>query len=87
MNSDSGMLYSIVLKLVPTREATVRATMGHQAHAAFLLTVRESDPALAEVLHTPNMPVRNAHLSGRFYRLKDGTLLPLGMRFGVERLR
>ena len=58
MNSDSGMLYSIVLKLVPTREATVRATVGHQAHAAFLRTVRESDPALAEVLHTPNMPAR-----------------------------
>jgi CRISPR-associated endoribonuclease Cas6 len=51
-------LYSIVLKLVPTREAEVRATVGRQAHAAFLRTVRESDPALAEVLHLPNMPGR-----------------------------
>jgi CRISPR-associated endoribonuclease Cas6 len=52
------MLYSTVLKLVPTRETTVRATMGHQAHAAFLRTVEESDPALADVLHLPNLPAR-----------------------------
>jgi CRISPR-associated endoribonuclease Cas6 len=51
-------LYAIVLKLVPTHETTVRATVGHQAHAAFLRTVRESDAALAEVLHWPNMPAR-----------------------------
>jgi CRISPR-associated endoribonuclease Cas6 len=58
MNSHSEMLYSIVVTLTPTRETTVRATMGHQAHAAFLRTVRESDPALAEVLHLPYMPIR-----------------------------
>ncbi len=57
MSSSNG-LYSIILKLTPTREATVRATMGHQAHAAFLKTVRESDAALAEVLHLPDMPAR-----------------------------
>jgi len=51
-------LYSIVLILTPTREADVRATMGDQVHAAFLRTVRESDPALAEVLHTPDLPLR-----------------------------
>ena len=50
--------YSIVVTLTPTRETTVRATMGRQAHAAFLKTVRESDEALAEVLHLPDMPVR-----------------------------
>ena len=55
---NANMLYSIVLVLTPTREATVRATMGHQAHAAFLRTVEESDPALAEVLHMPNLPSR-----------------------------
>jgi CRISPR-associated endoribonuclease Cas6 len=58
MDSNDEMLYSIVLKLTPTRETTVRATMGHQAHAAFLRTVKESDPALAEVLHLPNLPAR-----------------------------
>ena len=51
-------LYSIVLTLTPTREATVRATMGHQVHAAFLRTVEESDAALAEVLHMPNLPAK-----------------------------
>lgn len=51
-------IYSIVLKLTPTREARVRATMGDQAHAAFLRTVRESDPALADVLHAPHLPLR-----------------------------
>ena len=51
-------LYSIVLTLVPTREVSVRATMGHQVHAAFLRTVEESDPALAEVLHMPNLPAK-----------------------------
>lgn len=30
--------------------------------------------------------VLNAVLSGRFYRLLDGTMLPVGMRFGVEGL-
>ncbi len=56
--NDHISLYSIVLVLTPTRETTVRATMGHQVHAAFLRTVRESDPALAEVLHAPNLPSR-----------------------------
>jgi len=58
MNCDTEMLYSIILKLTPTREVTIGATMGHQAHAAFLRTVRESDPALAEVLHLPNLLTR-----------------------------
>jgi len=58
MQSRSDTLHSIVLTLTPTRPVAVRATMGHQAHAAFLKTVRESDPALAETLHVPNMPIR-----------------------------
>lgn len=58
MSTQEHMLYSIVLTLAPTRETTVRATVGHQAHAAFLQTVREADPALADVLHMPNMPLR-----------------------------
>ena len=66
MNSDEGpvlstvegLLNSIILKLTPTCEVTIGATMGHQVHAAFLRTMRESDPALAEVLHLPNLPAR-----------------------------
>ena len=44
---NQDMLYSIVVTLAPMRETTVYATMGHQVQAAFLKTVRESDPALA----------------------------------------
>ena len=58
MNSDQGTIYSLAVRLTPTRTATVRATLGHQAHAAFLRVVREADPALAEVLHTPLLPMR-----------------------------
>jgi len=59
MRADNhGTLYSIVLVLTPTRQATIRATVGHQAHAAFLRTVREADAALAEVLHHPDLPMR-----------------------------
>ena len=41
------MLYYIVIALTSTREATVQATMGHQAHAAFLHTVEDAGTALA----------------------------------------
>jgi CRISPR-associated endoribonuclease Cas6 len=58
MNSDPGFLYSIVLRLHPLRETTIAATMGHQAHAAFLATVRRADRALAEVLHNAPLPVK-----------------------------
>jgi hypothetical protein len=30
--------------------------------------------------------MRNAWLSGRFYQAVDGVWLPVGMRFGVEKL-
>ena len=53
-----GALYSLVLSLAPVREATVSATAGHQAHAAFLKTMQEADAALAEALHAPNMSNR-----------------------------
>jgi CRISPR-associated endoribonuclease Cas6 len=58
MNTNGSSLYSLVLTLTPIREATVSATAGHQAHAAFLKTVQEADAALAEALHTPNTPNR-----------------------------
>lgn len=58
IDSPDAMLYSIVLTLVPTRKVTIRATMGHQVHAAFLRTVSETDPVLAEMLHLPQMPFR-----------------------------
>ena len=40
-----------------------------------------------DLISVPPTPlVRNAWLSGRFFRLADGTYLPIGMRFGVEGL-
>lgn len=51
-------LYSLVLVLVPTSAATIPATMGHQAHAAFLGAIRTVDAALSAALHAPGAPVR-----------------------------
>lgn len=53
-----GGLYSLVLVLAPTVEATLGATMGHQAHAAFLDAIRVADPALSATLHASGVPVR-----------------------------
>ena len=44
-------------------------------------------PRSFDLISVPPTPlVRNAWLSGRFYRLADGAILPVGMRFGMERL-
>ncbi len=51
-------IYSIVLNLRPECPGTIRATMGHQAHSAFLRTIKQADPALAEALHAPGQSVR-----------------------------
>ena len=79
MNANEDALYSIVLRLTPTRRASVRATMGHQAHAAFLRTVEESDPALADVLHMPDMPTRPFTVS-----MLNGTPPPEGGRLHLS---
>jgi CRISPR-associated protein Csc1 len=43
--------------------------------------------SIFDLINIPPTPlVRNAHLSGKFYKLKDRSLLPVGMRFGVEAL-
>ena len=57
----------------------------------FLLNPADLSPEMPatifNLISVPPTPlVRNARLSGRFYRLQDGTLLPVGMRFGVENL-
>ena len=45
------MPISTLISLVPETDVTLRPTMGHHAHAAFLAILRESDPNLAETLH------------------------------------
>jgi CRISPR-associated protein Csc1 len=57
----------------------------------FLLNPADLAPGIKftvfDLISVPPTPlVRNAHLSGQFYRLQDGTLLPAGMRFGVDGL-
>ena len=56
--TDESPIYSIALHLRPEREGTIRATMGHQVHSAFLKTIERADKALAEVLHHPSLPMR-----------------------------
>lgn len=45
------MPISTLISLIPETDVTLRPTMGHHAHAAFLAIIRESDPDLAERLH------------------------------------
>ena len=46
------MPISTLISLIPDTDVTLRPTMGHHAHAAFLAILRENDPELAETLHT-----------------------------------
>src|SRR5436305_5884259 len=49
-----GDLFSLLLRLHPTAPGYVSPSSGAQVQAAFLDLIRQSDPALAEWLHTPN---------------------------------
>jgi len=71
----------------------VQATETDEAGVAVPFLLNPADlpadtvMAMFDLISVPPTPlVRNAHLSGRFYRLNDGTMLPRGMRFGTERL-
>ncbi len=47
----------------------------------------DMQPRTFDLVSVPPTPLmRNAWLSGRFHRLADGAWLPVGMRFGVEKL-
>jgi CRISPR-associated protein Csc1 len=47
----------------------------------------DMQPRTFDLVSVPPTPLmRNAWLSGRFHRLADGGWLPVGMRFGVEKL-
>ena len=50
-------------------------------------SVLRFSPKGARLTSAPPMPlVRTVCLSEQFYWMKDGMLLPVGMRFGVESL-
>lgn len=57
-------LYALVVRLIAEKDGTLRATVGHLAHAAFLDILRQVDPDVSQALHD---------LSGR----KPFTLSPL----------
>ena len=45
------MPISTVIHLIPPEDVTLRPTMGHHAHAAFLSLLRMSNPEKAEEIH------------------------------------
>ena len=45
------MPISTLISLIPETDVTLRPTMGHHAHAAFLAIMRKSNPEIAEKLH------------------------------------
>ena len=45
------MPISTLISLIPETDVTLRPTMGHHAHAAFLAILRKSNPEIAEKLH------------------------------------
>ena len=45
------MPISTLLSLIPETDVTLRPTMGHHAHAAFLALLRKNNPDIAEKLH------------------------------------
>jgi CRISPR-associated endoribonuclease Cas6 len=58
VNMPGNTLHALVLTITPVEEVEIRATMGHQVHAAFLKTIQQVDAALAEVLHMPELTQR-----------------------------
>ena len=76
---------------VESRELEYRETEAEDLSVSFLLNPAdlgaETDMKLYDLVAVPPTPlVKNALLSGPFYRLNDGTMLPAGMRFGVGEL-
>ena len=47
------MPISTLLSLIPETDVTLRPTMGHHAHAAFLSILKESNPEVAAAVHAP----------------------------------
>lgn len=45
------MPISTQISLIPETDVTLRPTMGHYAHAAFLAILRKSDPEIARAVH------------------------------------
>lgn len=76
---------------VSSREVTYRDENIEHQLVPFLLNPADLGPHtklhLYDLVTVPPTPlVKNAQMSGQFYRLEDGTHLPAGMRFDIEEL-
>lgn len=74
---------------VDVSEVTYEEVMANDQHVTFLLNPADvpSDMQMRffDLVNVPPMPlVRNAVLSGQFYRLSKDEWLPMGMRFNVD---
>ena len=75
------MPISTVIHLIPPEDITLRPTMGHHAHAAFLSLLRMSNPEKAEEIHatsrqkpfTVSPLIGNGERRGNFLRIRAGT--------------
>jgi len=76
---------------VDAEEQRYEVVEAQGVRVPFLLNPADLPPdvrlELFDLISVPPTPlVRNAMLSGRFYWMADDTMLPVGMRFGVEGL-
>ena len=75
------MPISAVIHLIPPEDITLRPTMGHHAHAAFLSLLRTGDPAKAAEVHaasrqkpfTVSPLIGKGERRGNFLRIRAGT--------------
>ena len=75
------MPISTVIYLIPPEDITLRPTMGHHAHAAFLSLLRMSNPEKAEEIHaasgqkpfTVSPLIGDGVRRGNFLRIRAGT--------------
>ena len=76
------MPISTVLHLIPPEDVTLRLTMGHHAHAAFLSLLRTGNPKKAEEVHAASSqkPFTVSPLIGKGERRRDF----LRIRAGTE---
>ena len=75
------MPISTVIHLIPPEDVTLRPTMGHHAHAAFLSLLRVSNPEKAAEIHatsrqkpfTVSPLIGNGERRGDFLHIRAGT--------------
>ena len=83
------MPISTLISLIPKTDVTLRPTMGHHAHAAFLSILKKSNPKVAEAVHaqsaqkpfTVSPLIAAAKLRGNQLHIKAGTECRLRFTF------